>query len=145
MTLGQKIKYLRKEKNITQEELAKNLNVIRGTLSNWEIDKATPDIQTCKNIASFFGVSLDVLLDNGDGRRQSAPYSIVKEASKTYGEKHINSPSRPAPDPREIIAAHRTDDDYRKGLPPEAIEEIEMYLDYIRHKYRKKQQPDGNK
>jgi transcriptional regulator with XRE-family HTH domain len=49
-----------------------------------------------------------------------------------------------SPDPREIVAAHRTDGDYKKDLPPEAVAEIEMYLDYIRHKYRKKQ-PDGNK
>ena len=66
MTLGKTIKYLREQKGITQEKLAKSLNVIRGTLSNWEIDHAIPDIETIKKIAEFFNVSTDYLLGRSD-------------------------------------------------------------------------------
>lgn len=61
-TLGQRIRVLRKEKRLTQEELADNLNVARGTLANWEVDRTNPDPQTLQRLADFFGVSTDYLL-----------------------------------------------------------------------------------
>lgn len=64
MTLGKKIIELRKKRNLTQEQLAEKLGVTRQTLSNWEKSITTPDIIQAKNIAVFFKISLDDLIDN---------------------------------------------------------------------------------
>lgn len=64
MTLGEKITLLRKKKGLTQESLSEVLDVSRQTLSNWEKDNTIPDIIQSKNIAKFFKISLDDLLDN---------------------------------------------------------------------------------
>lgn len=64
MTLGDKIIELRKKEKLTQEQLSEKLNVSRQTLSNWEKGATNPDIAQAKNVASFFKISLDDLLDN---------------------------------------------------------------------------------
>lgn|SRR5574344_391564 len=64
MTIGEKIIILRKKENMTQEALSERLQVSRQTLSNWEKDSTTPDINQAKNIAEVFKISLDDLTDN---------------------------------------------------------------------------------
>lgn len=56
------IKRLRKEKKLTQSELAKLLNVHQTAVSQWEQERTTPDIETTKKLADFFGVTIDYLL-----------------------------------------------------------------------------------
>ncbi len=55
-------KQLRKNKNLTQDEFSKILNVDRSTISKWEQDKAIPDIKMLSTLANFFNVSIDYLL-----------------------------------------------------------------------------------
>lgn len=61
-TLGDRIRKLRKSKNLTQEELAAHIHINRATLANWEINRAAPDIETLQLLAEFFKVSTDYLL-----------------------------------------------------------------------------------
>lgn len=61
--LGNKIKQLRLQKGITQEILAKTLNVSCQTVSKWETETSMPDIQLLPEIAVYFGCSLDELFD----------------------------------------------------------------------------------
>jgi len=63
MTLGRRIKELRNNKNLTQEELAQKLNTNRPTLSNWELDRTQPGYTMLKKVADFFEVSTDYLLN----------------------------------------------------------------------------------
>ena len=63
MTLGEKIKYLREEKEINQQALAETLNIHRVTLSGYEIGRRTPDVYTLKKIARCLDVTVDYLLD----------------------------------------------------------------------------------
>ena len=44
MNLGQKIASLRKKNNLSQEELAERIGVTRQTISKWELEETTPDI-----------------------------------------------------------------------------------------------------
>jgi len=60
-TIGQTIKKLRKERNLTQEELAEQLNVTYQAVSKWENETGLPDISQIVPLASVFGVSTDVL------------------------------------------------------------------------------------
>lgn len=61
--LGQKIKSLRKAKNISQEVLAQYLGVSFQAVSKWETETAMPDVTLIPAIASFFEVSTDELFD----------------------------------------------------------------------------------
>ena len=62
--LSEKIKELRKKKGLTQEELANALNVSRQAITKWESGDGSPDIENLKNIALYFHVSVDYLIDS---------------------------------------------------------------------------------
>lgn len=62
LTTGEIIAKLRKEKGISQEELADALYVTRQAVGKWEANLGSPDITNLKNIANYFGVSVDYLL-----------------------------------------------------------------------------------
>lgn len=61
--LGEKIKSLRKQKNISQEVFANYLGVSFQAVSKWENGNTMPDVTIIPAIASFFGVSTDELFD----------------------------------------------------------------------------------
>lgn len=61
--LGEKIKQLRKQKNISQEVLAQYLGVSFQAVSKWETGATMPDVMLIPSIASFFGVTTDELFD----------------------------------------------------------------------------------
>lgn len=63
IALGNKIKQLRLQKGITQDALAKILNVSYQTISKWENDISMPDIQLLPEIAVYFGCTIDDLFD----------------------------------------------------------------------------------
>ena len=66
MTLGQKIKKLRTEKNLTQKDLADQVHVTFQTVSKWEKDENEPDVSTLRELAKLFDCSLDYLLSEED-------------------------------------------------------------------------------
>ena len=63
MKLGEKIKNLRKQKNISQEIFANYLGVSFQAVSKWENGNTMPDVTMIPAIASFFGISTDELFD----------------------------------------------------------------------------------
>ena len=85
MELGKNIARIRKENNLTQDELAEKYYVTRQTISNWEIGKSYPDLETIVKISDDFNISLDVLLKDDS--------KMVKEIDKkikdTYKYKKI--------------------------------------------------------
>lgn len=62
MTIGEKIQILRKEKNLSQEELASSIGVSRQALSKWECDTSLPDIDKIIALSEYFNVTTDYLL-----------------------------------------------------------------------------------
>lgn len=60
--INEKIKYLRKANNMTQEELAEKLNVSRQAITKWESGIGTPDITNIEALAKLFNVTIDELL-----------------------------------------------------------------------------------
>ena len=62
MTIGERLLKLRKEKNISQEELANILDVSRQTISKWETDQTTPDFDKIVPLCEYFGITSDELL-----------------------------------------------------------------------------------
>ncbi len=62
MNIGKKIMEIRKEHNLSQEDLANMFFVTRQTISSWECGKSYPDIETIIKISDKFNISLDKLL-----------------------------------------------------------------------------------
>ena len=65
MEFNEKLQKLRKQKGITQEELAQRLYVSRTAVSKWESGRGYPSIDSLKAVAEFYGVTVDALL-SGD-------------------------------------------------------------------------------
>ena len=61
-TMGARIAALRKEKGMTQLELAQRMNVTDKAVSKWERDKAAPDIRSVPGLAELLGITADALL-----------------------------------------------------------------------------------
>lgn len=60
-SFGERLRYLRQEKNLGQIQLAKELNVGKSIISSWELGKCDPTLSNLIVIAKFFGVSVDYL------------------------------------------------------------------------------------
>lgn len=82
MNIGNKIKELRKQRGITQEELAKSIGISFQAVSKWENGIALPDITLAPILASYFGISMDELFEFNLKEIESAIDSIVNEAYK---------------------------------------------------------------
>lgn len=77
MSLGNNIQYLRKQKRITQEELAECMSVSRQTISKWESDDVVPELNKLVDMCNFFSCKLDSLVRE-DMTVLSSIYSDVK-------------------------------------------------------------------
>ena len=64
MTLGQKIQNLRKEKGLSQEDLASQITVSRQAVSKWELDLTIPDTENIVQLSKILSVSTDYLLSD---------------------------------------------------------------------------------
>lgn len=85
-----RLKALRKEKGLTQKELAKKLGVHYRTLQNWETDKAEIKQDKVQIIADFFGISVAHFLGYTDNPKQYDDEEVVTQHDGTvwaYSEK----------------------------------------------------------
>ncbi len=105
---GDRLRILRKEKRMTQEELAKKFNTGKASISNYENNLRLPDANTISGYADFFGVSVDYIL----GRTDIRSLEDSRIETKDF---------------------HNFDMD---ELPDEAIKEIEKYIELIKLKYK---------
>ena len=116
VAFGQRLKSLRMEKNMRQEDLAEMLKVHRATVGKYETEERFPDKATLLLLSGFFNVSLDYLLGKSDIRN---PYVQESLDSK------VNEPDTGYPSYGIDLT----------GLPPEAIRQIEDYVRYVRQKF----------
>lgn len=84
MEFNEKLQELRKQRGLTQEELAQSLYVSRTAISKWESGRGYPNIDSLKAIAKFFGVTIDELL-SGDEL-----LTIAEEDNKQKGKHKSN-------------------------------------------------------
>ena len=66
MEFNEKLQELRKQKGLTQEELAESLYVSRAAVSKWESGRGYPNIDSLKEISRFFSVTIDDLLSGSE-------------------------------------------------------------------------------
>lgn len=79
-TIGKNIRRLRKERDLTQEELAEKLNVSAQAVSKWENEAGLPDISQILPLASVFGVSTDTLFGIEGVEENDIALQIIQEA-----------------------------------------------------------------
>lgn len=66
MTFGEKLKKIRNENQMTQEELAEKVLVTRTAVSKWETDKGYPSIDSLKLLSDVFHMRIDELISDAD-------------------------------------------------------------------------------
>lgn len=79
-----RLKSLRKDREKTQEDMSKLLNIQRSTYGEYERGKIMPLVDKIKTLADYFGVSVDCLMGNTnfkthDERNESDPFDISKQ------------------------------------------------------------------
>ena len=96
MTLGQKIKKLRNDKNLTQKDLADRIHVTFQTVSKWEKDENEPDVSTLRELAKLFECSMDYLLSEDEAPAEekieepvSQPEPVTKTIIIHQNELHV--------------------------------------------------------
>jgi transcriptional regulator with XRE-family HTH domain len=79
MNLGEKLKYLRKRHNWTQEQLAQHLNISRSQISKWENGELLPDIQSLQKLSNLYKVSVDFLIGKHTTKKE-----LLREVNLLY-------------------------------------------------------------
>lgn len=112
-----RIKELREQKHLTQEELAKKINVTKLTISNWENGKHKIKSDELKEIAKVFGVTIDYLVGDVDVNR-------IKKLRENNGitQKFL----------AEIVGVNiRTLQHYEKGDTVPRLHKAQIIADYF--------------
>lgn len=85
--LSEKIKTLRKKNNLSQEELAVRLNVVRQTVSKWENDLSVPDADLLIKLADILNTTVNELLDISDKEEVKNIAEELKKVNRILAEK----------------------------------------------------------
>lgn len=85
MDFSQRIKQLRKEHNLRQEDLAKKISKTRSAVAGWETEGKEPDHETLTILSNVFGVSIDYLIGKENNKEQVlGMWGKVKDAEEKY-------------------------------------------------------------
>ena len=87
MTFGEKLRRLRKERGMSQEDLAGALGVSRQAVSRWELGEVAADTANVLAVSQLFGVSTDYLLL--DGCCDPADTPAVRDAQETLRQRQM--------------------------------------------------------
>ena len=119
MTLGQKIKKLRIENNLTQKDLADRLYVTFQTVSKWENDENEPDVSTLRELSKVFDCSLDYLLSEDEKVVEVEPEPVVAP-----------TPTETIKEIRETVVIHQKElhvcERCKKDIPEDELEMEEI-------------------
>jgi transcriptional regulator with XRE-family HTH domain len=73
MKMGERLKALRLARNISQEEVARQIGITRSAYSHYEINNRQPVYETLIKLAAFFDVSLDYIIGGTDCKKGNNP------------------------------------------------------------------------
>lgn len=89
MTFAEKLKSIRKQLELSQEQLAEKLGVSRQAVTKWETDAGIPDMENIMAISALFDISIDELLSNERGTKKPEDYLF-----ESVTEYDIDEPKR---------------------------------------------------
>lgn len=83
---GENLIYWRKQNNLSQEQLAKEIGITQAAISYWEKNKKCPNIIQCESLADYYGITIDELIG-----RENIPYkkSVVYNNSTHNGNNNF--------------------------------------------------------
>ena len=84
MILGEKISALRKQRGLSQEDLALMLTITRQAVSRWEQNESIPDVENITRLSTIFGVSTDYLLKDGEYTAVLPPLALQSKKSTPW-------------------------------------------------------------
>lgn len=84
MSLAERLLLLRKQKGLTQMELAERLNISLQAISRWEVGAAVPSTENLKMLGEIYGVRVDYLLNDEPGVASECP--DISESNPTAQE-----------------------------------------------------------
>lgn len=90
-TLSKRLRQLRQERGMTQDDLAERLQTTRSTIANWETGRTEPSIEVLQKLTKFFNVSLDYLVSGEEFKRY--PVSDEWVFLPVVGEIHAGKPA----------------------------------------------------
>lgn len=90
-TIGNRIQKIRKEKGLTQEELAEKLCVSAQAVSKWENDASCPDISLLPQLCRILGISTDELLSGKNDQVMLVPAAQRKSLDELIMRIRVNS------------------------------------------------------
>ena len=90
MSLAEKLVSLRKQKGLTQMDLAERLNVSRQAISRWEAGAAVPSTDNLKVLGELYGVSVDYLLND----KADASFENTEIQEVTYNQEETRKRNR---------------------------------------------------
>ena len=128
MSIGTTIKKLRRERDITQEQLAEYIGISSQAVSQWETDKTAPDISQLPLLAYIFDVSTDEILGVDIQKNEEKIQAILDEAHVFYEKGEFNKETKVLEDglkkfPRSYkIMAHLAENYSNSNQEPKAIE-----------------------
>ncbi|MBQ4633883.1 MAG: helix-turn-helix transcriptional regulator [Bacilli bacterium] len=109
MTLGQKLKEIRKRFGLSQEQFAEIMNVSRQAITKWENDGGLPDVSNLQELSKVFGITVDYLLND---ENQLPALSMRKELDREKYKNKLTMYSEVLkeyyPEPYEIYILTRT-------------------------------------
>ena len=112
MSFGNRLRKLRKENKMKQEELAKEFNTSKTAISNYENNYRKPNMDLINDLADYFGVSVDYLLDRTNLRLPAWLNNKTKEEQDSF---------------LQVLNQAQ-----KKGLKPSDIEEIIRIFEKIK-------------
>lgn len=96
MNIGEKIYTLRTAANMSQGDLAEQLNVSRQSVSKWENNNSTPDVEKLVLIADIFGITVDELVKSETTENTNEEINPTPEQSSITEEKNDHKPVKSA-------------------------------------------------
>ncbi|WP_153464115.1 helix-turn-helix domain-containing protein [Halobacillus sp. SY10] len=128
--LSQRLKYSRKTKGLTQNELANKIKTTKGTISNYENGYSTPSNEMLISLANALDVSVDYLLGRSEttvNQTKENEYNTINEINKLMDKYGIED-------------AAFFDLEKWKAMGPEQIRELESYFQYLLRKSKELEQ-----
>ena len=123
MNLSEKLKEIRKNEGLSQEQLAEKIGVSRQAITKWETGKGLPDVENMVIIAEIFKTTLDELLrDSATGQEPKAPVSVSETIYDIDCEKHFDVNIGNA---STIILSSGTDEKLHIKLSSETFENLD--------------------
>lgn len=92
----ERLKQLRTEQNLTQKELAKNINTSQQNIGFWETGKRNPKYDMIEKLANFFNVSTDYLTGKSNIKTPESDIDKAIDKSVAYNGKTITNNDREA-------------------------------------------------